>query len=467
METALEAFARQADVSLIVEGQPPRRPYRSGEGGAARDVVTQLAEAYDYSWETSRTGVVLFRKRFTDEHSWPELSLPELQACMGDVAAVIRRMVPRQEGNPSMQMGRRLEELVAVLPPAARERMAGEGLPVLALPPDAQQAVLSTIFDQAVGGLAWQWNRLESLVRNAPMLSIGPWERASAPKGAPRPLFMMFPPGLDAYTTNPVHLSATTIQPRANLDVNDPAPHPALETSLTQAWTVAEASRVLGGRLGAVIDVAPELHGRRLLLLAQPANASNALSALADLHGWSVSFTKTDEQSVYRVRRTRLGAVTRATEIGRAIREGLPRDVARAILISPKRMDGAKVHLPVDIEHGLTNDPGYFGIIIQMKFARQADAVREVLRASLPAGADVKPVHYRELTDPQKLLVLKLLFASSQSDGVSTFRPLIGQFSSWVLDPSQARIYSRGGGLGIGGANGPSWGFRRATPFGG
>src|SRR5687768_6914649 len=97
MPADAELIATKAEISILIEGWP-RKPEPLPQAGRPNRKLTvsaalsDLAERYDYTWELSRSGVVLFRKRFSDEHSRPEATHAELRESVRDMLSAIGRL---------------------------------------------------------------------------------------------------------------------------------------------------------------------------------------------------------------------------------------------------------------------------------------------------------------------------------------------------------------------------------------
>jgi hypothetical protein len=464
MEAALEAFARKTGVSIIAEGVPPPKAYQPHGGKTARDAITELTDAYDYSWETSRVGVILLRKRFKDENSWPDLSLPELRACTSDIVNVLRQFLPLRDAPPVIQRAKLLEDAVKGVPPHLSEQLSKDGVPVRALPPGIQLQVVDAIFNHAFGGIAWQWKKLDLQLQHLSSASIQMPAQPGAPPNRPRFVYLMFPASLDKYIRNPIQLWINDSRVVANASL--PSLNPVrLDTPLLQAHTVAEATRLLGGRLSAEIDLAPELHDRRLVVLAQPREPGNILTALVDLQGWSLAATENGDKAGYRVRRPKVRIPTLPTDLGLSIAEALPKDILRSLLTYPNTLNGHKVQFPIDIEQGFTKDPSAYGGKVQEKFRLQADRLKAALRTSLAGQSPEEPVPYHSLSAEQKRLILLITFANSLMEGsFEVYNVLVDNYPRWVHDPASARLVARDGGFGVVGPAGGGMFFRPGPP---
>jgi hypothetical protein len=139
LQTAVESIAYEAGISILIEGRPAQQPYTSRrpaspEGRVAvAQALTELAEAYDYSWEAPQPGVVLFRKRFSHQWVRPELPHAELRAWLTDLQTILGQVQSASQAVPGALAI--LRDLEKALPPDAVRNLAGEGVPISALPP--------------------------------------------------------------------------------------------------------------------------------------------------------------------------------------------------------------------------------------------------------------------------------------------------------------------------------------------
>lgn len=148
LEKALNTLAAQGKVAFVAEGSPLRATLppdeaaelaaSSGEAAPLAAIVEKLALAYDYD-ATLRSNVFVFKKRYTDPHDLPGLTLEECQLSLQDVVRVLNGFSPPVKTGSNGSTGEVAWGVIASLSAQQIDAMKGQPLSVNSL--SAQQQV--------------------------------------------------------------------------------------------------------------------------------------------------------------------------------------------------------------------------------------------------------------------------------------------------------------------------------------
>ena len=213
------------------------------------------------------------------------------------------------------------------LPPEAAALAAGRGLPLSSLPVVQREQVLRAVYAKAFGPLSASWSRLGRRLAGLPTATVR--LEARVPQRDPAssvPLVLAFTDVGSEHTRRPFSLFRTsTIGPRLtrpNALTGIPPTPP--DPTLLRASSIREAASIIGGEVGAEVRVSPELLDRRLIFLLQRQHAANGPGALAEMHGWRESVSKSGEKNVVQLFRRQTPSPRTTDEIGSSILTALP-----------------------------------------------------------------------------------------------------------------------------------------------
>jgi hypothetical protein len=333
------------------------------------------------------------------------------------------------------------------------------------LPFEAQQKVVNAIYINAFSGLARQWRTLDAQIKGLPSAKVGAAVDGTLSQRFESAVCILFQPGGDEYTKQPVPLwlVSNSAPSEQAAQATDEALRTTAKDPLIQADSVAEAARGLGLRLGTTVEAAPELRDRRLFMVAQPSASKKVLSALAELHGWRLISDGPDAKPVYRLHRRHVTKPKQPTDLGQIMRNALPLDLARALTSCPKRLNGNPVELPEDVKLNPTTST-YVARIIREKFALQVDHARRAIRSSFAGKPVENPLPFASLSEEQKRNLTFLLVARAVAEGgFELYTSLNNHYASYVKDPQNTRLISRGSAIGILGPMGEATFIRRGV----
>ena len=455
MQQALEQLAIQAGVSILADGEPEQKSHRFEKqleaSCKAEDALTQIAEAFNYSWSVSKSGFVLMRKRFTDEHERPEVVPDELSASIQVIFGFLR---PFYTPQPGVSMTNTFRRLTADLSPDERNLLnSGDGLPLSVLNPSLREQAMHLICMNELNSMSLRLEGLNKILAALPgsrlmtnnVLFVG---------GKTEPYIVL---ALNqAAVTEPVllwSLMEKNVGPSAQPTIPAPA-RVAKSLGLYQAHTVHESLLGLQDRFQITITLLPKVQAyRRILLLLRDADASHAPAAFAEMYGWRLQ--QKNEHAYFLYRRA-IEPPRDASELGKAILKALPADISRCLFARPITLNG---EMYVDDHDRFPQLPGkgdarsfaITKIYIHYRMALHA------LRGSFADDAFSKPIPYSALSvqQQQDLLYSLWTFAAGQfADDLwkITYKP-----PSYMTDPMHTRLINKGdGSFGIIGAGGGS-----------
>jgi hypothetical protein len=151
----LITLTNQAGGSFIIDGEPRRAQADMRFSGRFGDAADLVADLFDYTYKSTKTGVLLFSKRFRDPQERPQANLKEVRQSVKDVLRVLGA-VPY---DPQARWEVPFEALVQSLTPDQRRALlAGRHIAGTDLMPHQQnllrQAVWTNTF--ALTGSAWK-----------------------------------------------------------------------------------------------------------------------------------------------------------------------------------------------------------------------------------------------------------------------------------------------------------------------
>lgn len=224
---------------------------------------------------------------------------------------------------------------------------------------------------------------------------------------------------------------------------------------------------VLGSALATDVQPASELMDRRVVLLLQRKDVGKGLAALAEMHGWDYAVIRKAERRVLRLSRRNVRRPRQASEVGPAIRDALPLDVARLLTTVPSRLEGQPVTIIPDplpvAQRGLNGQARDW---IYRRLAIQTEQARDEFQLSVKGRDFSSPTPFNNLTAAQQRLVVYSLFGAAAADSSEELLKALYGLPSYVLDPLNSRLVRKGDAYGIQGPNGGSFMLRTQGPFG-
>ncbi len=138
--------------------------------GTAREVLDRVADAFDYQWTLSRSGVVLLSKRFQNPDERPQLNLPELQQMARDANTVLRQASGGRAMNQTAQL---INALFDAFSPEQRQILQdGKSLPIGQFTAAQVQLAQAALLGATLDSPRQLWTYLASQLTGLPRSSI-------------------------------------------------------------------------------------------------------------------------------------------------------------------------------------------------------------------------------------------------------------------------------------------------------
>jgi hypothetical protein len=85
MDAAFAAITQKTHLSIVADGAPARQKADVSLDGTVKGALDAVADAFDYTWTLTRSGVVVMAKRFKDPAERPQVNLPEMVGMTRDI----------------------------------------------------------------------------------------------------------------------------------------------------------------------------------------------------------------------------------------------------------------------------------------------------------------------------------------------------------------------------------------------
>ena len=279
---ALEQVATQANISIVADGVPLPHPFTLEDELPAEKALTQIAEAFDCSWNVSKSGIVLLRKRFTNEHERPQIVPAEMRASLHDLLSFIQGVYAPKPGKSLSDSFRKLQ---TNLPPYALKLFnSNAGLPIRMLTPDLQQQAIQIILQNQLDTAETSLQRLDQQLASLPEAVLTTEDRLSA--------------GGKTFNYITLNFNSASGLPHAILWRRDekseaqetlsvPASPPPSSAQI-KTLSIEQLRALLDTQFHLKLTLLPKIDERLVLVKLKDTDASNVPSALAELYNWTL-----------------------------------------------------------------------------------------------------------------------------------------------------------------------------------
>lgn len=328
-KTALQALATQAHVAFVAEGTPlqPVLPPQAVPDlcvtMSAETAVQKVAAAYDYDAE--RQGdIFLLRKRYTNPHELPDVTLEECTLAMADVVKVLSALSPHLQPGRDHSLNEPLVfDFVRTLTPDQFQSLQSETLRVLDLSPQQRELVLRSTLYYYVQSPADDAENALRLIKQASQTALymkNPRSRGGfGYEFRPSSSHMYFMPFDEG---GPL--------PTINGNPLPPTPEPDRRTWKAEVpTTLGEVVAALNRRVGPRMAVDAALAAKPVTIIgARIIPTEKVLSAMAQVYGLRV---KTENEILLRLTRRALRLPTDVWALSVSVRRALPPSLLRAV----------------------------------------------------------------------------------------------------------------------------------------
>ena len=446
-EQALEQVAAQANISIVTDGIPLSKSFTLEAELPAEKALSQIADAFDCSWNVSKSGIVLLRKRFTNEHERPQVVPAEMRASLRDLLSFIQGVYAPKPGKSLSDSFRKLQ---ANLPPDALKLFnSNAGLPVRMLTPDLQQQAIQIILQNQLDTAETSLQRLDRQLASLPESVLTTEDR----------------PSFGGKTFNYITLNFNSASglpyeilwrrdEKAEAQETPSVPASALSASAqVKTLTIEQLRALLDTQFHLKLTLLPKIDERLVLLKLKDTDASNVPSALAELYNWTLQ--QPDRNTFYLLRR-QVSMPQSMAEWGKAILQALPADVSKCWSTRPMTLND-EPYIDVNKLHPGLPHPENFtkGLISAKTFVQLRDSLR-YLRHSARNETFAQPRPYTKLSSELQRELAYHLYYYMLSQCQGDLLNFIYYLPSLVADPLNARLASSGDGFRMTGSGGGS-----------
>ncbi len=155
---AASLLNKTAGLSIVADGQPVLPQAALRFEGTLHQAVDQIAEAFDFSWTPTKSGVILMRKRFQADGERPQISLVEARQIAKDMIKALRS-VPYDAARGTWS--EQLQQLTHSFSPQQWQSLqTGERTSVAMLTPLQMDALTQVVLRNTFTDQMLPWERL-------------------------------------------------------------------------------------------------------------------------------------------------------------------------------------------------------------------------------------------------------------------------------------------------------------------
>lgn len=372
-QTALEALAAQGHVTFVAEGTPLHavlpavKAARLTEPASLADAVARTAQEFDYAVQRQGS-VFILKKRYTDAHDLPSVTLEECLLAMQDASRILDTFNPHGPGvtrgmvSASVLPG----DFAGSLTPEQLLLMRDGTLPISSLAPDQQAKARRFLFAMYLDEPIEEVQNAVSRLRGAQkavlcMGSLGGkeffgYELPTTPQtSARKPVFVSFA----EFASNMVFIEKSrsdsavpvAVGGGSALSVSAGVPVPATveRKAAAEGATLGEVVAALNKRVGPRMAVDAALESKRMTLIGSKfAPTEQILAAVADIYGLRV---KTENEILLRLTRRPLALPLNLAQLPVSLRQAFPYPLLRAV------QDGVLDHSRQHLDTAVADTP--------------------------------------------------------------------------------------------------------------
>lgn len=435
MQQALEQLAAQAGISILADGIPNAKRLNIETQATAENTLTQIADTFDYSWTLSKTGFVLMQKRFTDEHERPEVVPDEMRAATRNILSLMQPFYSAQSGESMTSVFRKI--IAGLSSEESKKANSMHGLPVAELQPDLQPPAIHLLYMNEMDALSRRLDELNKMLVALPEARIMSADVLFGDGKNHKCVVLAFAPSSEIRATLLWDPERRETLPSAK-EAEAAMPISSAVPSLAEAFTIEEAFARLQTRCQISATVLPKMRQQRqIMLLLHDADAPQAPTAFAELYNWRLQH---QDNAVFLYPQPVVMPQS-ISELGKAILNALPADVARSLFTRPTTLGGEKY---VDIHDNFPQLPGKGDARpYALTKTRLLDTLPR-LRRSFSATSLDKPLAYQLLSADQQRDLVYHLWSFTAAQIVDSLWKLAFRPPSRVTDPLHARLLRHG-----------------------
>jgi hypothetical protein len=181
----------RSGVRVLADGIPVTENIELQHEGTIRSALDKIAKQLDYTWTLSRNGVVLMRKKFSNEKERPQAHRAELMQVAQDMLTILPDLEPDPENKV---WGRYLFQLGQTLTPAQLAQLRnGKRLDYSELTPEQRRLGERALMAVTYGTPRGIWDRMLTRMKALPqsfftLVDEGSW---LLEKGVKKPYYVL------------------------------------------------------------------------------------------------------------------------------------------------------------------------------------------------------------------------------------------------------------------------------------
>lgn len=160
--SAIEILCKKTGKCIIADGEPFTETANLSFEGNGKEAVDKVADIFDYKWKLSKSGVILFSKKFHLPEERPQSNPEEILNCSYNVLSILQW---NSNGNSFKTTANYLVELANSLTQEQINLLhRGDHLQVNELTANQQSLVFGSILSNSMSQTEFQWNLLKTLL---------------------------------------------------------------------------------------------------------------------------------------------------------------------------------------------------------------------------------------------------------------------------------------------------------------
>lgn len=184
-DETIAALGQQSGCCILVDGEPALVARSIDVSGSLSGALDAVCDAFDYTWSTSRTGVVLLRKRFRDPHTLPQFDNREMVSVAHRIADALGQLP--YDRDPGRMPAILTELYLSMSPEESQGFWKSAWLHASSLSGPQRELVYDAVWNNAFARFRSEWEGLAEALDATKRSSIviGRPENGTAAIGAP------------------------------------------------------------------------------------------------------------------------------------------------------------------------------------------------------------------------------------------------------------------------------------------
>lgn len=464
LSSILQALHGITRVSILADGEPALLKVDVNLKGTVRAALDSIADTFDYKWMLSPDGVVLMNKRFKSTREWPQMHLAEMTQMAKDIHnALALAPIPDAQASPNPILKQLLQSLT---PEQYRAITSPQPFYARDLQPAQYQLFVQSMWTFETPQALETWEELANLLTGFPTSYLNADPKNTHSYGTIEDGKEVSQTSIDIshivrdsngklhnkrFSDSTIMDTETPLPPfPARKQTTDAisqekaviaAPQPSLSIPtqsklktpvqiMSGEVTITALTGALSKQTGVTITAAPYLRDRTVIVLVKDISAAATLSALCELHDWSLRET---EPGQILLKRRILYVPHEVTSISRLIQNALPADLRSFLHVSRPSENRRQTAKPV-----ASPDWEEFSARIQRRLLTSSLPMHELCASLSVKTLIAKDMPYARLTEFQKKQLLSSYIYDSL-DRLKTF--LVSDLPPRLINPANSVIH--------------------------